>query len=65
MKKIKRLKSFTIYADITINCGIDIKAESIEDAIEKSRKLDVTDFVEIFGDYNDGSITIQGVFENK
>ena len=60
----KKLKTFMVYATVTIQCGHSIKAESLEDAIMQSRGLKETDFVDVFEDYNDGSLDVTGVFEN-
>ncbi len=56
-----RLKSYTVYAKVTVECGINIKAESLEDAVEKANELKETDFVEIFDNYMDGNLKITGV----
>ena len=59
----KKLRTFTINATITIQCGHSIKAASLEDAIGQSRDLKETDFIEVFEDFNDGSLNVTGVFE--
>ena len=59
-----KLKAFTVYAKVTIECGITIKAESFEDALERSKELKEADFVDVFQDYNDGSLEITGVFKS-
>ena len=59
----KRLQAFTVQATVEIQCSIDIRAESLEDAIEKARTLKETDFVTVLDAYNDGSLTITGIFE--
>jgi len=60
----KRLTSFTVYAKVEIDCGIEIKAESLEDAVAQAHKLTETDFVDIFYKYQDGKLKITGVFDN-
>lgn len=60
----KKLKNFTVWADVKINCGTDIKAESLEDAIAQARTLKEEDFVEVFENFNDGSVTVTGITEN-
>ena len=59
-----RLKSFSVMAKVEIETSITIRAESLEDAVAKSASLKETDFVEIYGDFNDGGIKITGCFEN-
>jgi hypothetical protein len=61
----KNPKTFNVMAKLNLECGIDIKAESLEEAVEKARDLTESDFVEILGNYNDGSIEIFGLFENS
>lgn len=61
----KNLKTFNVMAKLKLECGIDIKAASLEDAVEQARKLKATDFVEVIGDFNDSSIEVFGVFENS
>ena len=61
----KRLKSFTVMAKVHIDCGISIRAESLEDALDKSKNLGETDFVTVLGDFNDGKLSITGVFEDE
>lgn len=60
----KHLKSFNVMAKLQLECGIDVKAESLEDAIDKARQLKELDFVDMKGDFNDGSIKVFGVWEN-
>lgn len=61
----KRLLSFTVYAKVEVDCGIDIKAESLEDAVSKANELKETDFVDVLDEYQDGKLKITGVFENS
>lgn len=61
----KRLQPFTVYATVEIQCGIEIKAESLDDAVIASHELRETDFVDVLGDYNDGKLKITGIFENS
>ena len=59
-----KLRSFTVMAKVEIDCNISIRAESLEDAVDKSAKLTETDFVEIHGDYIDGKLKISGCYED-
>lgn len=47
---------------VTMSCNVEIKAESIEDALEKSRTMDEGDFADCLGELNDGSVEITGVY---
>lgn len=60
----KKVKSFNVTAKLNITCNIDIKAESLEDAIEQARTLGETDFVDILGDFIDGNMYVIGVYDN-
>lgn len=62
---VKTLKTFHVMAKLRLDCGVDIKAESIEDAVAKARLMKETDFVEVLGEYTDGETKIFGVFENQ
>lgn len=57
------LKTFYIIADLTICTSISIQANSLEDAVEKSKKLEIDDFVKCHGDINEVEIKITGAFE--
>jgi len=63
-KNTRTTKSFSIYATLTVDVGVDIQANSLSDAIERSKELEVTDFITILGEYNDGKLKITGAFEN-
>ncbi len=52
----KKLSTFNVEASLDLKIGIQIKAESLEDAIQQSKDLKVQDFVKILGDYNDGDL---------
>jgi len=60
----KKLKTFTIQADLTLQVGLSIKAESLEDAVQQSKELKELDFVTIKDEFQDGSMKIRGVWEN-
>ena len=59
-----KTKIFTVLAKCYRDVSVKVKAESLEDAIVKAKELKDGDFVEIFGDYNDGSTEIYGVFQS-
>ena len=55
------LKVFSVSAQLNIWASITIEAESLEDAVTKSRELGVTDFVAIDGEHIDSQHMIIGV----
>ena len=58
----KPLQDFIITANLKLQVDITIKAESLEDAVQKSQTLNVSDFVNIKGEYNDGNLKITGAY---
>jgi hypothetical protein len=62
MAKGKR-KTYTIMARLVLDVDVEVSAESLDEALAKSKDLDVHDFADIKGGYNDGSMNITGVFE--
>ena len=64
MKNSKTLKTFSVNADLKIWAGIEIKAESLEDALEQGRKLKELDFITVKGEFLDGSIKLSGLYES-
>jgi hypothetical protein len=59
----KKLKTYNIMAKLILDVDITIKADSLEDAISRSKELKEYDFVEFNGNFLDGSMTITGAFE--
>ena len=59
-----RLKSFSVMAKVEIETSITIRAESLEDAVEKATNLKEADFVEIHGEFVGGEVKITGCYEN-
>ena len=55
------LRSFSVSAQLNIWVSVTIEAESLEDAIEKSRDLGVTDFVTVDGEHIDSQHVVTGV----
>jgi len=60
----KKVKSFMVTTKLNIDCSINIKAESLEDAVQQTLGLRENDFVDIYGDYMDGDMRVTGVLEN-
>ena len=56
------MKTYTIQAKLDLLVGITIKANSLEDALEQSKKLIETDFVTISEDFIDGSLEVTGIY---
>ena len=55
------LRSFSVSAQVNIWTSVVIEAESLEDAVTKSRDLSVTDFVTIDGEHIDSQSKIIGI----
>lgn len=55
------LRSFSVSAQVNIWASVIIEAESLEDAVTKSRDLSVTDFVTVDGEHIDSQYKITGV----
>jgi len=58
-----KLQTFYVSAKVLVDVNLPIKAMSLEDAITQSKELKETDFVNILGEYIDGSMSIQGVYK--
>jgi hypothetical protein len=52
----KTLETFNISGIIRAQVTVQIEANNFQEAIEKAKELDVKDFVEILGDYDDGEL---------
>ena len=62
--KKKEGGTFTVYADIKLNAGLDITASSFEDAVSQAAGLKVTDFVTIVDELMDNDKpTITGIYK--
>lgn len=57
------LKTYSVWAKATIDCAINIEANSLEDAVAKAKNLTDGDFFTVAGDYHDGSCKVYGVLE--
>jgi len=60
---MKKLKEYNLQFQIDVLTSITIKAESLEDAVERSKELGVTDIIDITGDHLDSSLKLTGVYE--
>lgn len=52
---------YLINARVTVDTLLEVNASGIDEAIAKARKLKVTDFVKIKGEYNDGRYVFKGI----
>lgn len=58
----KKLKTFTVQVKLDLFLDVDVKAETLEEALAAGKALDVRDVVEFDVGYHDGEITVVGVF---
>lgn len=61
---MKKVYTYGVWAKTDHLINIEIKAESLEDAVAKSKELKEEDFVEVLGEYADGNFEITGVLRN-
>jgi hypothetical protein len=61
--KSNKLGTYIVMGKVQIDTTCKVTASSLEEAINKARDLKEEDFVDILGDYNDGSLKVYGVFE--
>ena len=59
----KGTRQFTICATIGLETSIEISASSLEEAVEKSKALTISDFIDILGEHNDSVLTVSGAYE--
>lgn len=52
----KTMKTFNVCAEVKVEVNLKIEASSYQDALNKAKELDILDFVDIKGDYNDGEL---------
>lgn len=58
---MKALKNFQITGRLILIVGINVKAESYEDAVAESKTLREADFVKIKGEFCDGSLSVVSI----
>jgi hypothetical protein len=63
MAKNKPKDSFFISAKILIEANLEITANSLEEALEKSRELKIGEFVDVTAELMDSSLKITQVYE--
>jgi len=67
---MKKLNTYCVMADIELfgtNIEIEAKSleEALEEALEKSKELDINDFIDIKGQHNDDTCHITGLWEDR
>jgi hypothetical protein len=62
----KKTRTYSFMADITLQgVVIEMEANSLDDALAKSKELKAEDFVEVLGGHNDSHFEIQGFWLAK
>ena len=64
MSKQEPLQAYGVWARCRQQVIVEIRARSLEDALEKSKELKEEDFVTVNGEYCDGEFEITGVLRN-
>ena len=59
------LKTYDVNIRVVAIIGVQVKAESFEDALVKAKELKTKDYMEIKGEYNDGSEQVVSVGQNE
>jgi hypothetical protein len=59
---VVEVSKYNVSADIKVSVCIMVGGKTLEEALAEARKLEVTDFVTIEGDYLDGELEITGVY---
>ena len=62
-RKVEQGK-YHVSARVFIDAGIEIVADSLEDAVVKSKSLTFDNFVDVLGDLNDHKMRVTSVFED-
>lgn len=58
-----KYQTYSVWAKCYRDVTVEILAKSLEEAVEKSKELEDSDFVRVLGEYNDGSTEIYGVLK--
>ena len=56
-------KIYQVSAKVTVTTTTNVLAENLEEAVVKSKTLEVDDFVDVLGELFDSSFNITGLFE--
>jgi len=57
------MKTFNVSAKLDLFVTAEVKAETLEEALEQARKMKEQDFITINGEFLDGSMEITGIYE--
>ena len=57
------MKTFQVSAKLNLFVTNEVKAETLEEALEQARKMKEQDFITINGEFLDGSMEITGIYE--
>jgi hypothetical protein len=60
-----KLREFTIYGWVQVLTDVKVRAASFEEAAQEASKLKETDFVTLAGDFMDGAVVIEGIYDNN
>lgn len=58
-----KTQTYVIQAKIMVDTDAEINAVSLEEALEKSKELNIHDFITIDGNHNDSSLEINGLYK--
>lgn len=64
MAKQEPTRPYNVWAHCRQTVSVEIRAQSLEEALEKAKELDEEDFVTVNGEYADGEFEITGVLKN-
>lgn len=56
-------KTFNVQGRVWVDVEIEVEAQSLESAVEASKKLTLQDFITI-GDHNNSGFRVTGLFES-
>ncbi len=60
--KPKKLQTYCIQAKLNLMVSIEVSAHDLDEALAMSKEKEVSDFVDIHGDYIDGNMRVTGVY---
>lgn len=59
----KNNKIFYVNGRLIVDVNVPVTANTLEEAVQKSKDLKWDDFIEIVGEHNDSELKIKGVYE--
>jgi len=57
-------KKYNVNVRAWVDTTVEVVADSLEDAIEASKKVSLDDAITIHGDHNDSGFRVTGIFED-